>query len=563
MWRRYTFKQLLGYTGNENDIDWNKVAKDAKNNFHYGKGKHTKIIMSQYKKKEKVKKEGRRTGQPNTSLKPMMQRRINGLFVLAENGFDFKHCRESACFMLRQFCRWCGCTGEEEIAYLRKLNECFWEPLDERSLLHQTNSRSSYRISNATIAEKLHLDVEDELFKKAFKKTSKTCIKEYGFTQKRLCRAKCYIATCKYLMKHDNALVREIAEETGFTRDQIAKTTMVLNKRPEYIPLWAKTTLDDYDFITDFLEEYDKRTAKNKKKTVSSPKNDGKKHIYKKIDIKGMMPEEILIPEGIMNMPITKDTVTHECEKLMGQIVMLKKDFGNVKSRDPLNWRVRGVYSICHRVVYVLISLEGVRGLSVAYNFLTEGLKIPPYSAEHISRGYWRYSQTYITAHLEHIFECSGDLTCPNAHTSPMYEGQILPFPEKNKDDTFYYSPNTILKHYYKIYDVHTYEEILPIPELYYDCYGDMRKLKDAYSYQKEWYKKNSDKWNVSEANKCVSLANQILAEMNDLYEYYYKELAKVQKEFPECKDFDAEGITRKLRRDFYTKHLTSLACGA
>ena len=191
--KRYTFKLLLGYNDDISLLDWDKIAKVAKINFHYGKGKHTKIDLSEYKEYKKRAKRTCKGIRTKDHVERMLNSRIQGFFNLAEQGYEFRGARETSCFALRQICRSLNLDKETELDYLHKLNNCFYEPLDDPFLIKHTDSRQFYRFSNETLAAHVGLDANDPMFLNAFRQKAKT-VKEYGLNKCHVIRAQTYIA---------------------------------------------------------------------------------------------------------------------------------------------------------------------------------------------------------------------------------------------------------------------------------------------------------------------------------------------------------------------------------
>lgn len=551
---RYTFNILLNYNDDIELLDWNSILKTAKNNYFYGKDKHTKIILSPYKKKDFISKPKNGIDYKKDQLFPMLRKRIDGFFKLAEMGYDFKGARETSCFALRQICRNCETDEETEIELLHKLNDCFYEPFDESFLLKHTDSPRQYKFSNEVLAAHLGLDVNDELFIKAFQAKPKL-VKEYGFNKNTLRRAKVFIAVAGELTRDKNITINEMVNKTGFTLDQVKKTAAFLRKDPEGLARWSVTTLDDYDFIINYLRSHSSKGNSVKKKKINGCKVEADKNkdiiiIYKKNDLIPSMGEKIVIPYSIIEPTPIKYAVTHKSMFLMSQLVMLKNEANKFQDRNPHHKRVSKLIGMCHSIVSAVYSFGNPLGY---FDFLVRELNIPEYTSHRIVFGYWNYSSDYIKAFSDKYF---GDGLIDNAkipNIIPMYNDQIEEFPIYKKPDTFKYQPFTIYNHYYNIWD--NDDNIFEyIPLTYCDYYNQLQNLLSSYKMHRDIYNKFSKVWNVEMCNQSVKYAKQLIEEMYKCEKEYYYHMEHDDINIKKFFAFDAIRINHELTIMFINK---------
>lgn len=505
---RYTFRNLLNYNDDIDMLDWDRVLRAAKNNYFYGKGKHTKIVFSNYDKSKKRKiintNPKKNPDYLEKNLKPVLNRRINGFFELAKMGYDFKGARETSCFALRQICRNCRLSEEKEIELLHKLNECFYEPFDEKFLLNHTDSKRQYKFSNESLAEQLGLDVTDEMFVKAFHATPKI-VKAYGFNKPTLRRAKIYIAVAGELSKDITTTVKTISRRTGFTIDQVKKAVAVLRHDPEGLAHWNNISLDEYEYIIEYFKIHsyssNKQNSSNKqKKNVSNTQNTSKELvIYKKDNIIGSVGKKVVITEDILNPTPIGYAVTHKSELLMGRLTMLKKEADSFKDRNPRHKRVSRLLEMCCVAISALYSAGSS---SVIVTYLNKQLHIPYYNAFHTVYGYWNYSHEYIQNQSDKYLADGNIQEAPIPAIKPIYDGKIESFPVYHVPDTFRYQPSVIYNHYYNKWSDDDTEHIFnSLPMCYGEYYYKTRDLLKSYRMHRDTYKKAADKWNVEMAN--------------------------------------------------------------
>lgn len=550
---RYTFNILLNYNDDIELLDWNSILKAAKNNYFYGRDKHTRIILSPRRKKNISKKPNTGLNYKEDQLYPMLRKRIDGFFNLVEMGYDFKGARETSCFALRQICRNCETDKETELELLHKLNDCFYEPFDENFLLNHTNSSRQYKFSNEVLAAHLGLDVNDELFIKAFH-TKPKHVKEYGLNKTTLRRAKVFIGVAGELIKDKNITVKEIVKKTGFTLDQVKKTAAFLRKDPEGLARWSVTTLDDYDFIMDYLMSHSTggnvKKNNNSTKMIDNTKNTEDLVIYKYNGIIPTMGEKIVIPHNIMDPGSIKYAVTHKNSFLMSQLVMLKKESNKFNDRNPHHRKVSRLIGMCHNIVNAVYSLGNPLGY---LNYLIRELRIPEYTSRRIVYGYINYSPEFIRAFSNKYF---GDGVIDNAiipDITPMYNNQIEDFPVYKTPDTFKYKPFTIYNYYYNIWNdddcIHDY-----IPLTYCEYYNKLHDILNSYRMHRDAYNKFSKVWNVEMCNQSVYYAKQLIQEMHKCVSDYYYLMKTDNINIEYFSNFDADRINHELTIMFIKK---------
>ena len=550
---RYTFNILLNYNDDIELLDWNRILKAAKNNYFYGKDKHTKIILSANKKKKPINRAKSDLNYKEDILYPMLKKRIDGFFKLADMGYDFKGARETSCFALRQICRNCETDKETEIELLHKLNECFYEPFNESFLLNHTDSPRQYKFSNEVLAAHLGLDVNDELFVKAFHAKPKL-VKEYGLNKGMLRRAKTFLAVAGELVKDKNITIREMVNRTGYTLDQVKKASAFLRKDPAALAKWSTTTLDDYDFIVDYLRTHNAwgntPQKQEKKVRIVEPKVNKDLVYYKKNGIVPSMGDKITIPHDILEPTPIKDAVTHRSMFLMGQLAMLKNEADKFSDRDPHHKRVLKLMELCQGILSAVHSFRRPLAFEA---FLVNKLNIPEYNARRLVFGYFNYSSEFIKAFSDRYF---GDGLIDNAKEpdiTPMYGDQIKEFPLYKSSETFKYQPSTIYNHYYNIWNKD--ELILEyIPATYCTHYSFMHDLLRSYRMHRDNYKKFAKVWNVEMCNRSAEYAHKLIEEMHNCENEYYHLMKIEETNVKYFSEFDAIKINRELTVMFINK---------
>lgn len=476
---RYSFKKLLGFNDDLKLANWDKIMKIARNNYHYGKKKKTRLEFIKVTAKKKTT-----GGRDEAALTAMLKTRINGFFDLARSGYDFRGARATSCFAFRQICKNLGMDKEEEIKLLKDLNECFYEPLDEAFLLKHTDSHKSYRFTNEALAEQLGLDADDPLFLAAFR-TKKKTVKEYGLNKKQLVRAQTYIDTAKALKEEPEITVREIAGKIGKTIDQVKRAAALLRKSNAMRDKWAETTLEDYNFITEYF-------SKNPSSNNDVPSR------QKKVKI----------------VNIDVDSVIHHCTSVVKAAVKAVKAGEKISGNRSLNnaiaacsYYINGLYSLGRNPLWEVISVLDC---------------LPLYTARIVAWGYWDYSAEYINTLSEPYTEHG---SAPKPCVKPMYDGMIRQFPKYENSVLFKYQPSILLYHFFGCKDSLCAEDYLP--KQYEEYYCKYRKLIDAYRHQREQYKKAAKYWQVDCANKAVERADSIISELNDVECEYDQLLGK------------------------------------
>lgn len=172
------------------------------------------------KKKEKAHK-------VNDKKAPVIGKaRKNHLLELAKKGKDFYGCRETACFLMSNFCLTEGITYEERVRMVNQLNEYFYEPLKQSEINAILREDTIYKFKNATIASMLSL-TKDEY--KIMFKSKNTGKKKQEMKARKIEIAQLWL---------DGIKIKDIASRLNISESKVKHTQRLIKRSGGYI-FWS------------------------------------------------------------------------------------------------------------------------------------------------------------------------------------------------------------------------------------------------------------------------------------------------------------------------------------
>lgn len=144
-----------------------KKVIDFAYRFDYLETNTEKMIQRYRNRGIELPKSYRRFNSPDA----LAENRIAELKRLANDGYQFHHCREAACFILRNNALVLDWSEDKVMRELRILNQHFYSPLKESELRSNSKARKHYKMTNETIRNMLCLDGDMPYFIKYKKKT--------------------------------------------------------------------------------------------------------------------------------------------------------------------------------------------------------------------------------------------------------------------------------------------------------------------------------------------------------------------------------------------------------
>lgn len=545
----YTYQLLLDFNGNLDDVCWDKALKESQNQLKYGKGKHPKLDFNKFLKSKKKNNFPIINNKGNTAR--MLNNRINGFLRLADTGYNYFGYEQAACFAMSRFCKTLNMSEKEELAKLNELNSKFYNQVPAYEIKKIMKNKSFKKYKNETLAEAIGLTDTDPEFIQAFN-VRVPKIMEYGMKSSRVRKAKSYIAISKDLLDHPDATNKEIVERTGFSIDQVKRAAAIFRNNYSDLVTWANTTLDDYDFIMEYfsdeMKKKEQRWNKNKKNNASSDKVK---------DVSVTIPDKfapsvgkrVVIKADIILTNLSVSDVIYQSERLVKNLVDLKKEANKIKTRDPKNNRIISLKEKCKFVTNIYIS--STIQISRMEQFMYSDLRLPRYTAYHIAYGYIHYSKQFLQIR-NNKYDSVTNIPVPN--TELMYNEPVYIFPEYGYPDTytFLYAPSTIEHSYFRYTDYGNSDS--PVPDLYFEAYYKYKYQKTLYYSAKSNYKNAVSAHNTSIANGQAMSAQQCIQNMKYIEQEYLQKLSDYIAINPEYKDFDSTQINRQLRKYFINK---------
>lgn len=162
----------------------------------------------------------------NRCTSRLLNKRVKGLFCLAQNGKTFESCRENALFILRNSLQQLGLSYTAVEHNLFSLNSLFVEPLKASEVQSVAKSNKTYKFTNQKIIEMLNL-TEDEQ-KIMFSKKRPGNRKQRTFTNR--------VNVAKLVV--DGYKIPEIAEKLNVSESLVKRVRVEIQKLGGFI-FWS------------------------------------------------------------------------------------------------------------------------------------------------------------------------------------------------------------------------------------------------------------------------------------------------------------------------------------
>lgn len=214
---RYDYRELLELLCEGEQWEGNRKLRDlrAERDKMFGKQPHVK------------KKPSAPRHCSEERSKQLSRNRINALFRLAKTGRDFYGCRETACFLLQNWCAQAEVAAEQTTRYLQALNAYFYEPLSQQELFVTSSAAKAYFYTNESVAQALLLTPDEQ--KVMFPSRRPGNRKSRTIAEK--------MAIAKFTLQ--GFTIREVAQKTGLS-ESIIKRRRVEMKNGKGFLFWSE-----------------------------------------------------------------------------------------------------------------------------------------------------------------------------------------------------------------------------------------------------------------------------------------------------------------------------------